>query len=764
MDPWQRNNTSRSIAESPSLEDSPEQSLDQPIQSIQDQSALVSDDLIAPPKSTFVSWLLKYRIILLAALLVVVGGLVLLSRSTKPIASTQAGDFDVIQTNLSSIAPNLSTADSQFLTINGQLQVASSIVISPSVQPKSGVVGQLYYDQATNQLNYYNGDQFLPVGGNTTFIQNTTSILNGGDNITNITNATAGITTIGGTTGTLLKFTSAQTAGDSIVSDNGTFLSITGGINILTGSTLAEKTLFSPTAVPINVDNSEVEVGLELGVKFQVDVPGVVKAIRFYKTPTQTGTFVGSLWTSGGTLLAQATFTVSASGWQQVNFPAPIAISTDTTYIASYHHSPAVPSNPLGYPYDSGRFGASGIDNAPLHGLASGIDGGNGVFKVSAAPAAPTQSFNSTNYFVDLIFEGSVSTTESRIRFNNAQISSSDLANDSNLAKRASSQVFSGHNIFRNSSDSADAFAVQKADTTPLFTVDTQSSLIYIGPGTGSNIATLLILGRQTNNANDPPGINGAIYYNSTLTSFRCYSDGEWGECGDITATHGFSLYEEFLGGQTTSFGTNNIIGSLGWNAQAIGANGAINFNPTTPTPIADRPGVLALQTPAVANQGTTLMLANSNGGSMLIDKGNSLKTAVAVGATSNLVLRVGLHNETNATTQPTSGVWWEADPATNANWRYCYGNGTTATCANSNVAIAANTWVRMEIRVTAIGAGVSAASFNLNGNSIANLTNVTIDNTNRVAPAYSCYGTNGAAQNCYWDYFQLKGTIATAR
>jgi hypothetical protein len=69
-----------------------------------------------------------------------------------------------------------------------------------------------------------------------------------------------------------------------------------------------------------------------------------------------------------------------------------------------------------------------------------------------------------------------------------------------------------------------------------------------------------------------------------------------------------------------------------------------------------------------------------------------------------------------------------------------------------------------MEIRVTAIGAGVSAVSYYLGGNNIANVTAVTVDNINRVSPAYSCYSTNGSAQSCYWDYFQLRGTVNTAR
>ena len=56
------------------------------------------------------------------------------------------------------------------------------------------------------------------------------------------------------------------------------------------------------------------------------------------RAPATPGTHVGHLWTSTGTLLATATFTgETASGWQQVNFATPVAITANTTYVASYH-------------------------------------------------------------------------------------------------------------------------------------------------------------------------------------------------------------------------------------------------------------------------------------------------------------------------------------------------------------------------------------------------------------------------------------------
>ena len=59
---------------------------------------------------------------------------------------------------------------------------------------------------------------------------------------------------------------------------------------------------------------------IELGVKFESAVPGYITGIRFYKGAGNTGTHVGHLWTSTGTLLATATFTnETAAGWQQVD-------------------------------------------------------------------------------------------------------------------------------------------------------------------------------------------------------------------------------------------------------------------------------------------------------------------------------------------------------------------------------------------------------------------------------------------------------------
>jgi Domain of unknown function (DUF4082)/Bacterial Ig-like domain/Bacterial Ig domain len=154
-------------------------------------------------------------------------------------------------------------------------------------------------------------------------------------------------------------------------------------------------TIWPASATPATPSAND-GTGIEVGVKFSTDVSGYVSGVRFYKGTGNTGTHIGSLWDSAGNLLAQATFTgESASGWQQVSFPDPVAVTAGQTYVASYH-------SPGGYAYTS--FGLQGsVDVSPLHALASGSTG-NGVFQYAGIPTFPTQSYNASNYWVDVSF------------------------------------------------------------------------------------------------------------------------------------------------------------------------------------------------------------------------------------------------------------------------------------------------------------------------------------------------------------------------
>jgi YVTN family beta-propeller protein len=157
-------------------------------------------------------------------------------------------------------------------------------------------------------------------------------------------------------------------------------------------------TIWPASAVPANASWADSN-SVNLGVKFTTDTAGFINGIRFYKGAGNTGTHIGSLWTSTGTLLASATFTnETATGWQQVNFATPVAVAANTTYVASY----LAPNG--GYALNSAYFASSGFDNPPLRALSNAVAAGNGVYRYGTGNLFPNSTYNSSNYWVDVVF------------------------------------------------------------------------------------------------------------------------------------------------------------------------------------------------------------------------------------------------------------------------------------------------------------------------------------------------------------------------
>ncbi len=177
--------------------------------------------------------------------------------------------------------------------------------------------------------------------------------------------------------------------------------------NLLT-TTAWSFTTEGPPVCPCSIFGSTAPAGsadgdtnaIELGVKFRSTSNGYALGIRFYKMAANTGTHIGHLWAANGDLLGTVTFSgETASGWQEALFGAPIAITADTTYIASYHA-------PVGrYAFDGGYFAAGGVDNPPLRALGNGEDGPNGVYNYGPAGIFPATTFNASNYWVDALFD-----------------------------------------------------------------------------------------------------------------------------------------------------------------------------------------------------------------------------------------------------------------------------------------------------------------------------------------------------------------------
>lgn len=156
-------------------------------------------------------------------------------------------------------------------------------------------------------------------------------------------------------------------------------------------------TVFQPTDAPATPAANDGQA-IEVGMKFRSTVDGFVSAIRYYKGAGTTGTHVGHLWSATGAQLAEVAFTgETASGWQEATLSAPIAITANTTYVVSQHSSSG------DYPFTNPFF-TTALVNGPLRGLATGEDGPNAVYQYSATPAFPTSNFQSSNYYVDVVF------------------------------------------------------------------------------------------------------------------------------------------------------------------------------------------------------------------------------------------------------------------------------------------------------------------------------------------------------------------------
>ncbi len=162
--------------------------------------------------------------------------------------------------------------------------------------------------------------------------------------------------------------------------------------------------IWPSTATPPAADADPSPV--ELGVKFRVAQDGFITAVRYYKPAESTGTHVGTLWTASGTKLATVTFPGgTASGWQEAALDGPVPVTAGATYVASYH-------TPSRYVASGGYFAGSPTTRGPLTALQDGTAGGNGVYAYSATPGTfPTNTYNSANYWVDVVFSENATDT-----------------------------------------------------------------------------------------------------------------------------------------------------------------------------------------------------------------------------------------------------------------------------------------------------------------------------------------------------------------
>lgn len=177
-----------------------------------------------------------------------VGAIVAISRFTGNEGGSPnvAGEFSDTEIPLADLPTGESfSLGASSLTVNGPLRVNDTFVLTPQAQPVQAVAGQLYFDQTTNALTYYNGTDYVALQGN-----NIVSVASGSPNVT-VTNDGSGniiisstgggggtLSSTGGTTGRIAKFTGAQSLSDSLLSESGTTLTVNGSLSVTSGLSL----------------------------------------------------------------------------------------------------------------------------------------------------------------------------------------------------------------------------------------------------------------------------------------------------------------------------------------------------------------------------------------------------------------------------------------------------------------------------------------------------------------------------------------------
>ena len=150
------------------------------------------------------------------------------------------------------------------------------------------------------------------------------------------------------------------------------------------------QTLFT-TQIPGDY-NEHAGSNSEKGLAFYSVAAGQITAVRFWKSSNESGTHVGRIWSSGGTLLASVTFAnETASGWQQQSLASPLSISANTTYIVSVNTG-----NTYYVDWDGG------LQTQVVNGNLRSVVGNNGRYGSSGQ--FPSNGTDGTNFFRDVVF------------------------------------------------------------------------------------------------------------------------------------------------------------------------------------------------------------------------------------------------------------------------------------------------------------------------------------------------------------------------
>jgi hypothetical protein len=129
---------------------------------------------------------------------------------------------------------------------------------------------------------------------------------------------------------------------------------------------------------------------IEVGLRFRPDRDGVVTGLFFYRYPSNTGPFLGHLWSADGQLLAEASLDGSGDYIPRITFDQPVAVHAGQTYVVSYFTQSGNYAQTVDYFTDA-------VVQSPF-----AADADAGVYAYGGG--FPTSTWMSANYWVGPVF------------------------------------------------------------------------------------------------------------------------------------------------------------------------------------------------------------------------------------------------------------------------------------------------------------------------------------------------------------------------
>jgi len=272
-----------------------------------------------------------------------------------------------------------------------------------------------------------------------------------------------------------------------------------------------------------------------------------------------------------------------------------------------------------------------------------------------------------------------------------------------NLTTNAST---AGTKVHTNT-NSATAFIVQNSSSVNYLTVDTANDKIIIGPSAGDTTGTILVLGNKTNTG-DPTGVDGAMYYNSSLNKFRCREAGFWRDC-IASANSDWNITNEMISATNDAYFT-----------FAVSGTNAVNDDGTQ-AGATGHPGIVEQETGTTAAGASLVSSSDRNESSILLGNGDywryetDVKIPVLSTGTQRFIYRAGFDDANNlGNIDGADGCYFKySDNVNGGKWQgVCNSNSSSTTC-DTTIAVSAGTWYRLTVAVNTTG---TSADFYVNG------------------------------------------------